>query len=80
MYNSLMDSTSDFPESQDFVGAVNGLVILFDTYLFDLEYFKRGRIHIENFPTGDVVDMVASHNLTALDYAGIAKHAFEKTW
>ncbi len=75
------DDDDDLPSAKDFKGALNGLVILYDTYLFDQRSLEEeGRIRIEGFASGDEVDIAAAHNLTADDFGRLALHAYEKTW
>ncbi len=72
---------NDTPLRRDFIGALNGIVILYDTYRFGMDEFRReGRIRIGDFVSGDDVDLVARHNVTSDDLYRLAAHAYSKTW
>ena len=70
----------DLPTFRDYVGALNGMVILYDTYRFDQDHLVEGRIRIDDFASGQDVDMVAAHNLTLSDYSRMALMAYDKSW
>ncbi len=74
------EEENDLPTLKDYEGALNGLVILYDTYLFDPFELRKGRIHIPDFASGERVDLSAAHNLTEDDFARLSMYAYGKTW
>ncbi len=79
--SEINETTSNFPEGSDFEGAVRAIVLLFETYHFDLaESVQSGRIHIPQFPAGGVIDIQSRHNLTMTDLVILAKKAYKLNW
>lgn len=79
--SEINETITNFPEDADFEGALRAMVLLFETYHFDLkESVRSGRIHIPQFPNGDVIDIQSRHNLTMTDLALFAKKAYKLTW
>lgn len=60
---TIEETCQDFPTAIDFQGALNGMVLLHDTYQFDIPQLLNGTIDLPSYPTGEAVKMQVSINL-----------------
>ncbi len=73
----------DFPSQQDFHAAVNAMVTLQNTYLYDPYELSRGKMSIENFAGiagGGQLVVEGAHNLTWRDLYSMALVSKTRRW
>eukprot|EP00094_Tigriopus_californicus_P006961 TCALIF_06702-PA protein Name:"Similar to P4HA2 Prolyl 4-hydroxylase subunit alpha-2 (Gallus gallus)" AED:0.31 eAED:0.31 QI:0/0/0/1/0/0/2/0/1029 len=76
----LNKSTTNFPTTSDYYGALYGLVTLEDTYQFNTTLAAQGIISLPKFPSGQRVSMQSPHRMTYIDLKKMADLAFQKAW
>lgn len=77
---ALRNLTADFPAERDLVGARRGLVILQDTYLFDLAALSRGRLVSKGYPRGGPLRVENRHRMELEDLLALTTTAFSIKW
>eukprot|EP00095_Tigriopus_kingsejongensis_P001280 snap_masked-scaffold359_size197282-processed-gene-0.4 protein:Tk01280 transcript:snap_masked-scaffold359_size197282-processed-gene-0.4-mRNA-1 annotation:"prolyl 4-hydroxylase subunit alpha-1" len=78
--NSLNETTAIFPDRIDYDGAVYAMVVLKDTYDFDVFQAAQGLIDIEKFANGQPLRMESPHKLDYKDLKKMADVALKKMW
>ncbi len=77
--DSITNASVNFPTKEDFLGAKKGLVLLHETYQFDVNLLTRGRLLAKSYPLG-ALSFKNAHPLGLDDLLGLCRVAFSIKW